>query len=311
MTATALAPPVHQTLTVEGPRDAHIDSDSGLRFYTWAGRELPSVTSIRRAAGIPHGLHQWTLSQVIDRAVLDHAGLTAMLTRERRPRERVLEKNRIREASTWLRSAATEERDRAAALGTAVHDAAARGLTPYALPAYVTVESNGKPIEVDSNAIAPRLGWYRDWLRASGIEILAAERQVWNLTLGYAGSFDILGRYRDGSVGLIDLKTGEGTYADYAIQQVGYLMAEHVGADGAIDNEATGWLRAASRIALLHLSDTGWEYRELIADADLWGAFRGLLAYAQWSLSHRDAASITRGIRQSVKPVVTHEEATP
>src|SRR3990167_7138966 len=295
-----------QTLTGEGPQDAHIDQDSGLRFYTWLGRELPSVTSIRRAAGIPHQLHQWTLTQVIDRAVLDNAGLTARLTRGRRPRERVLEKNRVKEASSWLRSAATEERDRAAALGTAVHNAAAAGLAPYMLPASVMVGE----IEVPGGAIAPRLAWYRDWLQSSGVEILAAERQVWNLSLGYAGSFDILGRFRDGTIGIVDLKTGEGTYTDHAIQQVGYLMAELVGSDGLIDNDTTVSLRAASRLALLPPSAAGWEYRELIADADLWRAFRGRLAYAQGSLAHRNAASLTSGDRRCT-PVGEREEATP
>ena len=108
----------------------------------------------------------------------------------------------------------------------------------------------------------------------------------------------------------MDIKTGEGTYTDYAIQQVGYLMGEFVGAGDVIDVGLTEALLGVSRIALLHLSDSGWEYRELIADAGLWKAFRGLLAYAHWSLAHRDAASITAGIRKSTPVPIRGEEPT-
>ncbi len=72
-----------------GPRNARTD-ESGLRFYTWQGRELPSVTTVRRMAGVPHRLHQWAISQVVKRATANVWTLVKMLTRKRRPRERVL-----------------------------------------------------------------------------------------------------------------------------------------------------------------------------------------------------------------------------
>jgi len=40
-----------------GPRNARTDQ-SGLRFYTWQGVEYPSVTTIRRMAGLSFPLHQ-------------------------------------------------------------------------------------------------------------------------------------------------------------------------------------------------------------------------------------------------------------
>ena len=36
-----------------GPRNAHTDPESGLRFYRWQSRDLPSATSVRRMAGLP------------------------------------------------------------------------------------------------------------------------------------------------------------------------------------------------------------------------------------------------------------------
>ena len=101
----------------DGPRNAFIQAGSGLRYYTWQGRTLPSVTSVRNMAGQPHALVSWKIAKVCDRAVDELATLNAMLTRARRPRERVLEKNRRKEARAWLRAAHEEERDRAAAAG--------------------------------------------------------------------------------------------------------------------------------------------------------------------------------------------------
>lgn len=153
-----------------------VDPATGLCFYTWQGRELPSVTRIRRIAGLPHGLHQWAINQVISHT-LDHwPELTERLAGG--------DPGQLKVVRHELRSAATALRDRAASLGTAVHDAAARRLSPLEVPPEV----------------APRLRQYLDWLAVSGAEVLATERQVWDLTLGYAGSFDLLVRLRDGSI---------------------------------------------------------------------------------------------------------------
>jgi hypothetical protein len=271
-------PAIEPLITITpGPRNARTDPESGLRFYTWQGRELPSVTTIRRMAGIPHGLHQWTISQVILRAVSQHDELTAMLTRERRPRERVLEKNRMEEAGKWLRRAATEERDAAAALGTAVHDAAAEGLDPD------TVDP----------AVRPRLLQFRDWVATAKPWILGTEFQTWNLTEGYAGTADLLVRLLDGSVWLIDLKTGKSTFSEHLLQLMGYLMAEFVGADDVVDQRLTGLLRQVTGIAVLHLADDHWEFRPLEATPEAWAAQRGLLAFSMWLHAHPDIDDVT------------------
>ena len=98
------------TLTA-GPKNATTDPETGLRYYDWKGRKLPSSTSLRRMAGLPFRLHQWTISKVVERAVLENQILAPMLDRPASPRERVRDKNVAKEASRWLRSAATEERD--------------------------------------------------------------------------------------------------------------------------------------------------------------------------------------------------------
>ena len=62
---TAVTPPL--ITTTVGPRNAF--SDGELRFYRWQGVDYPSVTTIRRMAGMPFGLHEWTVGKVIDRTI--------------------------------------------------------------------------------------------------------------------------------------------------------------------------------------------------------------------------------------------------
>ena len=294
------------TVTVEaGPQNARSDPETGMRYYTWQDRRLVSVTSIRRMAGVPFNLVQWQISRIVGRAVgrVDSKTkefipgrfdeLTAMMTRERKPRERVLEKNRAKEAGTWLRAAATEERDAAAALGTAVHDAAAQGLTPADLPEVWSFRKDGVDVGVLGEEMKPRLAQYLDWLEVSGMTLVLSERQAFNLTLGYAGSFDLIARARDGSLWLIDIKTGKGTYSDHVLQALAYLMAEFIGSDDVVDEGATQLLHRVSGIAILHLADEGWEFIEPVADPEAWGAFRGLLRFATWTAAHDSPESFT------------------
>jgi hypothetical protein len=257
-----------------GPRNARTDPETGLRLYRWMGRELPSVTSIRRMAGMPHGLHQWTINQVISNAIDHWPALTERLAGG--------DPAQLKLVRHELRTAATAERDRAADLGTAVHDAAAAGKSPLEVPPEV----------------APRLRQYLDWLAVSGAEVLASERQAWNLTLGYAGTFDLLARLRDGSLWLVDIKTGKAAYPEHALQLIAYAMAEFVGEDDVVDEVATALLHGITGMAILHLADAGWEFLALRADPATWSAFRGLLAFAVWMATHTEMASVTLASRK-------------
>lgn len=263
------------TLTVgqSGPRNARTDRD-GLRFYSWRGRDLPSVTTVRRLAGLPHNLHQWTLTQVIDRAVDDWPGIAAQLATGT--------PTSLEAVRRHLRLAATEERDRKAELGSAVHEAAAAG----------------KALTEVGPDIAPYLRQDLDWRQVSKAEILLAERQVWNLEVGYAGTFDRLVHFPDGSTWIVDLKTGKGAYGEHALQLMAYLMAEFVGEDDVIDQPATQLLHQVSGIAVLHLRRASWEFYSLRPDAATWRAYRGLLAFATWIHEHADIEQVSLGSRK-------------
>jgi hypothetical protein len=295
------------TITVDagsGPRNAFIQAGTGLRYYTWQGRAVPSVTSIRNMAGQPHALVSWKIAKVCDRAVDELDVLVAMLNREPRPRERVLDKNRRKEARAWLRAAHEEERDRAASRGTAVHLAAEHGETPETVTDYTDPETG---VVIPAEEIRPKLRQYLAWMDDSGAVPVLRERQVWNLTLGYAGSFDLMVRFPNGELWIVDLKTG-GTYSDHVLQQVAYLMAEFIGQDDVVDEDATTLLHQVAGIALLHLQDDGWTFIRPVADPAAWDAFRGLLSFATWTRDHADESSFTVAARSGAAP--SHEPAT-
>lgn len=261
-----------------GPKNARTLPGTGLRFYTWDGLEYPSVTTIRRLAGVPHGLHQWGLGEVA-KAAITYAPdiMQAQVVPDDKQRDALLTKIRAD-----LRAAATAERDVAARLGVAVHDAAAARLSPSEAPP----------------EIRPRLSQFHDWLDVSHAEVLATEFQCWNLSVGYAGTADLLVRMRDGSVWLIDLKTGKGVYGEHALQLIAYMMSEFVGSDDVVDEDVTTLLHSASGMGILHLADDGWEFRSMAPDADTWRAFRGLLAFATWMRLHERADDVTVAARK-------------
>jgi hypothetical protein len=279
------------TVSAGGPKNATTDPETGLRYYDWQGRKLPSSTSLRRMAGVPFKLHQWAISRVVERAVEEDAILRQMLDRPKRPRERVRDKNVRKEASRWLRSASTEVRDAAAELGTLVHDYAVRRT----------------PLSQAAPEARPYLINFYDWIASSGINIIATEKQVFNLTEGYAGTFDILGEWPDGDIDVIDLKTGSGTYNDHALQVCSYAMGEFIGEDNVIDADLTRALHAANRMSVLHLTEDGWHYQRIPATAELFTAFKGLIAYATWMAANPELAplvdmDVTGGIPLAQQP---------
>ena len=215
---------------------------------------------------MPFTLHQWTLSQVIDRAITDHDLIEQMLKRPKRTRERNRDANVLIEVGKHLRRAATEERDLAGDRGTRAHDAIDVGL---------------KPGQVDTDLFG-YVAQYWDWRDTMGAKVLWQERQVWNLTYGYAGTADALVLLPDGRIVCVDWKTSKGVYLDHAIQLIAYGMGEFVGENDVVDKQATDLLQQASTLAILHLSEHEWEWLEVRADPVIFQAFLGSLSFAKF-----------------------------
>jgi len=263
------------------PPNAFTDPDSGLRFYQWGKEKYLSVTSVRRLVGMAHPLHQYALTKVIERAINERAEVDAILARDRKPRERNLEANVLAEAMSFMRAAATIERDQAGERGTAVHEAVDAGISPD---------------DIEDEEIRSYVTQFYGFVKQTGAQTLASERQVFH-SLGYAGSFDRIFLHRGRRL-MTDIKTSKGIYLDHAVQLVAYSMAQWVGENDVVDNAMTELLRNLDGMAILHLGPTSWELVEIAPTPELWAAFVGSLTFALFL--HRNNESIEGLITESI-----------
>jgi hypothetical protein len=236
------------------PVNALTDPDTGLRHYYWNGQELISATSIRRVVGMPFSLANWMVKQVVDAAVAN-PGLGA----------------------ADLRKQATLQRDEAAKLGTAVHEAAESHQPAVSLP--------------DTDERKPFLVQFERWKEAMKPRILVNEAQVFNLKEGYAGSLDMIADVKGHRV-LIDLKTGKGIYTDHALQLALYYCAEFVGGyDPILDKdvvyeEATKYLNECDSTAILHLRPDSWEWVPIEMTDEVIAAAADMVRFSRFLTNH-------------------------
>ena len=65
---------------------------------------------------------------------------------------------------------------------------------------------------------------FRDWWKSCGIELVRGETPVASVEHGYGGTLDALGR-RAGQYVVLDWKTSNGIYTEYALQTAAYVHA--------------------------------------------------------------------------------------
>lgn len=246
--------------------NAVTDPDSGRRTYPWQGRQLTSVTSLRKDIGMPHDLHNWIVAESIDAALLlaNRGVLTGTfdeaefleLKRLAGTKEKGYStaKKKLADVRRPIRELADTTRDAAADLGKRVHSAA----------------DARQAIEAADEEVAPFLRQFYTAERVLRMETVLSEAQVFNLTHGYAGTLDLLAWITDPETGerylaLIDIKTGKDTYIDHLIQTLLYAFGEFVGRDDVIDHAATHALHQAQAVGILHLRPDHWEWQELAA----------------------------------------------
>jgi hypothetical protein len=256
------------------PINAVIDPQTDLRWYSFNEHKLMSATSLRRVLGMSFGLHHWAIGQVIDAAVAGRGTYADSMLNEDEYRK-------------YLRKSSQSKRDEAAALGTSVHEAAELGVRSVLL--------------AEEDPRKPFLLQYEKALAALDIEVLLAESQVFNLTLGYAGSLDFIGRCRSplpeyglqrGEVVLTDIKTGKGVYNDHALQLALYFGAEFVGGfdpqedKDVVYEDATDILKDSTASAILHLRPETWEFIPVPITDQLAAAAVDLVRLARWFAEH-------------------------
>lgn len=119
------------------------------------------------------------------------------------------------------------------------------------------------------------------------------ERQVFNLTVGYAGTLDAFLRHKaTGRIAIGDWKTGKNTYTEHVTQLHAYMAGEFVGLKGVVDEELTEMLRGIDEAGILHLKPDGWEWNTVPFDPIVLRAFFGAVAFAQLLAAHKTPARL-------------------
>lgn len=248
--------------------------DNDLRWYTFREKDYLSVTSMRKALGMPYNLHRWVVRQTLEAVQRDPNILLPQEVKKGKMETPANVRGRIgREAM--------KERDYKAERGSDVHE-------------YI---ANGTPLSMVPKELQPFVESYANAVIQLGIKPLLAERQVFSDRYGYAGSFDLLATMRafDGDAHVVDLKTGSGTYNEHALQGYAYMKADFVGENDKVDETATEMLKHATGVGVLHLhpgEGKGWTYHNIRIDKALDQAYRALCVISRWMVKFPDIESL-------------------
>ena len=225
------------------------------------GREVPSVTTISAMLHRP-ALERWKLVTVARKGLeVGAAG-----------------GNSRRETVTKVCGEPERIAADAAAIGDEVHNAA-------------EALAKGEPVVVSKRA-APYVESWRAFMANHQVNILAVEQTVWNDTVGYAGTFDLLCEL-DGLVTLVDYKTSRALHEEIALQLVALAHGEHL-----VDPEGViGPMPAVEQAVGVDLRPDGYLPRQVPLTSWAWEGFCGLRA--AWAWVHQSPAALGQVLRPS------------
>jgi len=181
------------------------------RFYTIEGQRLPSVTTILDIIAKP-ALGPWYAKE--ERRYFETAMLEVLTRPGARDPEYVLAA--VAQAVTGVK-AADREKQKAAAIGTAVH----AGIE-WELRRQLGEDAGPEPRLPEAAAWA--LESWKDWARSVNLEPLAIERTIYCLECGYAGTLDLYARVK-GVLTVLDWKSGKAIYPEAFLQNLAYRHA--------------------------------------------------------------------------------------
>lgn len=323
------------------------------RFYRYTdpdtGEETDvlSVTSIRTLCGEPFNLVNWQLANIAD-AALGTLKRTVIGPRGGVSEKRLIDEypcefaqrydatqgdqSKVDELRRWLREQADEPRNIAAIRGSITHEAIEKNVEwdrierPYLESAFANLSGRDKKraakgvAEEDIHFVRNAVRQYWHMRAELPFMILGRELQVFNLTAGYAGTFDALiwlfGSFENGefvpldidkntlpkakdvtldtirefggTLVLADWKTSKDVHTDQVVQAVAYLSAEFVTVDGKRDQRLTDMLTAAHIGALVHIRPNGWGFYPFEWHPEIARAFLGSCAFARFLARYQD-----------------------
>ena len=185
----------------------------GARLYVHprTGEKAIGVTSVLN--NLPKNFLQYWRAKVVAEFATDNAGtLVQMLLDSESARDSVLARQA---AVDWLKNAPQRDTGKSAEDGTNVHDLTEK-------------MAHGLPVGAVHPDYKPYVERYQRFLDRYQPEFLFLEETVWNVTHGYAGSFDALAII-EGETIILDTKTTRsGVHAEVALQLAAYKYAEHI-----------------------------------------------------------------------------------
>lgn len=178
------------------------------RYYL-DGKQMTGVTTVLGVIAKPQ-LIKWASDQAVD-YIKEHL-VQPLDSYSEIPGGGLVRPNVLEEA----RNAYAKKRDKAADLGTAVHEE---------IEQFIKCRMNG----IDWFTENPQVQHFKDWADKYKVEFIASEEQVYSEKLFVAGTYDFA-CIIDGRKYLGDLKTANGLYPEYFYQCAAYrMMAEEMG----------------------------------------------------------------------------------
>jgi hypothetical protein len=234
------------------PRNAR--SSGNRRFYDWRGESFWSVTTII-GGGVPKpALINWAKKFTAEYAYDNFSTLAEMHANDDRDG-----------AIEWMKGAAFRSRDKAADLGSVVHES-------------IEAVALGKPIPKWPKEAEPRMDGFKAFVADCRPDFHNVEASVYNRTENYAGTLDAIATIR-GRRYLLDIKTGKGVYPEVGLQLSAYRMAEFIG--GADFDEVP--MPEVDACAVLHLPEAGgYELVDVRADDEVFRAFLYVREVFRW-----------------------------
>lgn len=164
--------------------------------------------------------------------------------------------------------------------------------------AHNTIEAlcRGQQIDVPEECQHHVSSWL-EWVGRYVDHFVLIEETVWNHTVGYAGTLDVLAKFKDGRNILVDYKTGKDVHADAALQLNALAKAEClITTDGEmpmpqIDGAGVLHLPAPVLTPTGRVSVRGkWSFREVRLRDIEWQTFQALRFAYDWEKVHSTSA---------------------
>jgi hypothetical protein len=227
---------------------------NGHRVYVGAGREYPSVTAII-LGGIPKpALPRWAATTTAEFAIANLERLALLPTKR---------------AVDEVKRAPWQARDASADLGTAVHAAIEARVHGQPCPALSP--------ELEAGAQA-YLDGFSQFVTARRPRFVTSEATVFSRRHGYAGTLDAV-CVLDGTLTLLDVKTGKSVYPEVALQLAAYAHADFIGHPEGTERR----LPPVAAGAALHLRPGGYELVPVPLGEQVLAAFLAALEVFRWA----------------------------